>query len=123
MVNVIRQVTGAADETGFAGFGGFGGREDLLSFGDVDGPGRAFRFDRTDTDDAVVVSFDPAATGVDPEDGGGAPMQKLSAVVSGEASTEEREAFHEQWQDRVQRILDAPAEGGGVVNGSSQPWQ
>jgi len=112
MANVIRHITGAADETGFAGFGGFGGREDLLSFGDVDAPGRAFRFERSDSEEAVVVSFDPAATGVDPEDGGGAPMQTLSAVVSGEASAEERDAFHEQWHDRVQQILDAPAEGG-----------
>lgn len=112
MANVIRHITGAADETGFVGFGGFGGRENLLSFGPVDGPGRAFRFERTDTDDAVVVSFDPASTGVDPEDGGGAPLQTLSAVVSGEAAAEEREAFHEQWHGRVQRILDAPAEGG-----------
>jgi hypothetical protein len=112
MANVIRQITGAADETGFVGFGGYGGREDLLSFGTVDGPGRAFRFERTDADDAVVVSFDPASTGVDPEDGGPGPMQKLSAVVSGETSTTEREAFYEQWHGRVQRILTAPREGG-----------
>lgn len=112
MANVIRQVTGAADESGFSGFGGFGGREDLLSYGDVDAPGRAFRFERTDTGATVTVSFDPSATGVDPGDGGGAPMQTLSDVVAGDASEDEAEAFRDQWHSRVQRILTAPAAGG-----------
>jgi hypothetical protein len=112
MANVIRQITGAAGDTGFVGFGGYGGRKNLLSFGVVDGPGRSFRFERTDTDDAVVVSFDPASSGVGIEDGGRGPMQKLSAAVSGEMSTAERDAFYEQWHGRVQRILTAPREGG-----------
>ena len=112
MANVIRHITGAADETGFVGFGGFGGRENLLSFGDVETPGRAFQFERTDTGEAVVVSFDPSSTGVDPDSGGGGPMQKLSAVVSGNADEAEADAFREQWHGRVQRILKAPAEGG-----------
>lgn len=112
MANVIQHVTGAADETGFVGFGGFGGREGLLSFDDVDAPGRAFRFERTDTGDAIVVSFDPSSTGVDPDAGGGAPMQTLSKVVSGDASEEVTAQFRDQWHERVQRILDAPPENG-----------
>lgn len=112
MANVIRQITGAADETGFVGFGGHGGREDLLSFGTVDAPGRAFRFERTDTGGTVVVSFDPTATGVDPDPGDGAPMQVLSKVVAGSADEGEAAAFRDKWHGRVQRILDAPADGG-----------
>jgi len=112
MANVIRHITGAADETGFAGFGGFGGRTDLLSFGDVEAPGRAFQFERRDSAAAVIVSFDPASTGVDPENGGGAPMQTLSKIVSGDADEERAVAFRDQWHGRVQRILDAPADGG-----------
>jgi hypothetical protein len=112
MANVVRHVTGAADETGFTGFGGFGGRDDLLSFGSVDVQGRAFRFERTDADRGVVVAFDPSATGVDPESGGGPPMQTLPRLVSGEADEAEAEQFRETWHARVQRILDAPAEGG-----------
>lgn len=112
MANVIRHVTGAADETGFAGFGGYGGRDELLTFGDVDGPGRSFRFERTDTGDAVTVSFEPAATGVEPDEGGGPPMKQLSRVVAGEATEAEATAFREQWYERVQRVLDAPADGG-----------
>lgn len=112
MANVIRHITGAADETGFAGFGGYGGRTDLLSFGDVKAPGRAFQFERKDSGAVVIVSFDPSSTGVDPEDGGGAPMQTLSKVVSGDADEERAAAFRDQWHGRVQRILDAPADGG-----------
>lgn len=111
MANVIRHITGAADETGFAGFGGFGGRTNLLEFGAVDAPGRAFRFERTN-DGRVVVGFEPGRTGVDPEDGGGMPMQRLTEIVAGDVEESTAEAFRGQWHDRVQRILDAPAEGG-----------
>lgn len=112
MANVIRHVTGAADETGFGGFGGHGGREDLLSYDDIDAPGRAFRFTREDTGDSVLVTFDPSATGVDPDEGGGMPMQTVGKLVAGEATESEAEAFYESWHGRVQRILTAPPEGG-----------
>jgi hypothetical protein len=112
MANVVRHVTGAADETGFTGFGGFGGRDELLSFGTVDAPGRAFRFERTDVDRAVVVGFDPSAAGVDPDSGGSPPMETLTRLVAGEADEAEAKQFRETWHARVQRILDAPAEGG-----------
>jgi hypothetical protein len=120
MANVIRHITGAADETGFAGFGGYGGRENLLSFDDVAAPGRAFRFERTDTGAAVVVSFDPSSTGADPGPGGGAPMQTIGDVVSGDADDEKTASFRDQWHNRVQRILEAPADGGpfSVEDGS-----
>lgn len=112
MANVIRHITGAADETGFAGFGGYGSRENLLSFGDVDAPGRAFRYKRTDTGAGVVVSFNPSTAGVDSEGGDGPPIEILSKIVSSDADDEESAAFRDQWHSRVQRILDAPANGG-----------
>lgn len=111
MANVIRHITGGADETGFAGFGGFGSRDDLLSFGDVDSSGRAFRFERTDNDTAVIVSFDPSGTGVDPDTGGGPPMQTLSKIIAGTTDDDEACEFRKQWHSRVQRILDAPVDG------------
>lgn len=112
MANVVRHITGAADETGFAGFGGYGGRDELLTFGDLDAPGRAFRFRRTDIDDSVLVSFDPSATGVDPDEGGGLPMETIGKLVHGDASDEEAAAFYESWHARVQQIVTAPSEGG-----------
>lgn len=112
MANVIRQITGAADETGFVGFGGFGGRENLLTYETFDAPGRSFKFERTDTDAGVIVSFDPSATGVNPDPGGGVPMQTLSKIVAGDADEESAAAFRDKWHSRVQKILDAPAEDG-----------
>lgn len=112
MANVIRHVTGAADETGFAGFGPVGGRENLLTFGNVAGPGRTFRFEWNDTGASVVISFDPSATGVDPDTNGGKPMKILSKVASGVADDAETDAFRDQWHARVQRILEAPSDGG-----------
>lgn len=112
MANVIRHVTGAAGETGFAGLAGRGGRQDLMSFGEVPGRGRSFEFAREDTGETVRVSFEPSATGVDPDEGGGSPMRAAAKLVQGEASEAERERFHEQWHGRVQRVLDAePGEG------------
>lgn len=107
MANVVRHVTGAADETGFAGLAGCGGRQDLMSFGEVQGPGRSFEFTREDTGETARISFEPSKTGVDPDEGGGAPMQAVASIVQGEATDAEREQFHEQWHARVQRVLDA----------------
>ncbi|MFT4920919.1 MAG: hypothetical protein ACI8XM_000110 [Haloarculaceae archaeon] len=115
MVNMIQYITGAADETGFAGFGRCGGRENLLSFDDVDGSGRAFRFERTGTYGSVVVSFDPSGTGTDPDSGRGSPTQTLSKVVAGTANETEATTFRDQWYDRVQGILEAPADGGPLT--------
>lgn len=111
MADVIRHVTGAADETGFAGLAGCGGRQDLMSFGEVPGRGRSFEFTREDTGETVRVSFEPSATGVDPDESGGNPMRAAASIVRGEASAAERERFHEQWHGRVQRVLDAEAGG------------
>ncbi|MFB6269777.1 MAG: hypothetical protein ABEH83_07525, partial [Halobacterium sp.] len=108
MANVVSHVTGADRETGFAGFGGYGGRDDLLSFGEVDGPGRSFEFSRTDTGESVCVSFAPDAVGVaPPDDDGGGVTDLIPQLVAGEATPEQREQFHDQWHSRVQRVLDA----------------
>jgi hypothetical protein len=79
---VVQHITGVADKISFAGLGGFDGRDDFLSFGDVDAPRRAFQFEQTGTDAAVIVSFNPSMTGVDPGSSGEAAIQTLSKVVA-----------------------------------------
>ncbi|MFB6131292.1 MAG: hypothetical protein ABEJ28_10775 [Salinigranum sp.] len=106
MAEVVRHVTGAADETGFAGFGGYGGRDGLLTFdpaiaGDR---GRAFVFSRTDRDRSVRVTFDPGAVGDDPSDGPD-PSAVLAKLVGGAASDDERKRFLAAWNGRVRSIL------------------
>lgn len=108
MANVVSHVTGADRETGFTGFGGYGGRENLLSFTDLDGPGRTFAFHRLDTDDSVRVSFAPGAVGMSPPgEGGGSVTDLIPKLVAGEASDAERRRFYDQWHNRVQRVLRA----------------
>jgi hypothetical protein len=108
MANVVSHVTGADRETGFTGFGGYGGRENLLSFTDLDGPGRTFVFHRLDTDDSVRVSFAPGAVGTSPPRADGDSVTDLiPKLVAGEASDAERRRFYDQWYNRVQRVLRA----------------
>ncbi|MCG1002489.1 MULTISPECIES: FmdE family protein [Halobacterium] len=108
MANVVSHVTGADRETGFTGFGGYGGRENLLSFTDLDGPGRTFAFHRLDTDDSVRVSFAPGEIGMSPPgESGGSVGDVIPKLVAGDATDAERDRFHDQWHDRVQRVLDA----------------
>lgn len=112
MAHVIRHITGAADEMGFEGFGGYGGRSGLLTFGEVAGSGRSFAFTRTDSEAVVRVSFDPAVSGVDPSGVEGPPVDAIPRLISGEADTDEREAFFDTWHGRVQRLLRAdPGDG------------
>lgn len=112
MANVVQHITGVADEISFAGFGGFDDRDDFLPFGEVDALRRAFQFERTGTDAAVIFSFNPSTTGVDPGSSGEAAIQTLSKVVAGTADEDAAFAFQKQWHGRVQRTLDEVAYGG-----------
>lgn len=97
----VSYVTGAAGEDGFAGLaGGHGGRKDTLSFGDFGSDGLAYDFTRTDTGEAVRVTYDTAAI---PEAGPG--VEHLPKLIDGTATDEEREAFANAWHGRVERIL------------------
>lgn len=110
MASIVEHITGAADETGFAGLGGIGGRQDLLSFGSVDGPGpgRAFAFTRTDTDATVRVSFDPQA--------GGGMADLVPELVGQDRDATDREDVLAEWHRRVQRVLDLdPSPDGPLV--------
>lgn len=110
MSNVVSQITGAADETGFGGFGGYGERKNLLTYEDTSGSSRSFSFTRTDSNDTIRVSFDPTATGVNPTEGGGQPAEIIPQIISGDVQKAEREEFLDQWHERVRRILTASAE-------------
>ncbi|MFC7045743.1 hypothetical protein ACFQH6_10295 [Halobacteriaceae archaeon GCM10025711] len=101
MSRLIGYVTGAAEEDGFGGLaGGYGGRTDLLSFGDIDRDGVSFRFERTDTGDAVTITYHVGAV---PDAGAGTDY--LPKLVDGSATDEERAAFRTDWHGRVETVL------------------
>ncbi len=101
MSRIVSYVTGAAEEDGFGGLaGGYGDRKHYLHFGEADGADPTFTFERTDTGDAVRVTYH---VGEVPD--GGPATQYLGKLIDGTATDEERVAFTEAWHDRVRAVL------------------
>lgn len=100
---LVSYVTGAAGPDGFPGLaGGYGGRTNLLDYGEFgrDAAGVVYEFRRTDTDDAVRVTY--RVGDVPPA---GDATRHLPKLVNGSATDEERAAFGEVWHERVQVVL------------------
>jgi hypothetical protein len=96
--NVVMNITGACTTNGFKGIGGNFDRNYLLKF-EQDINGASARFTRVDTKKSVDVIYDPSSIRFDPSMQG--LMQKC---VKGEASVEEKIAFGNVWQERVENI-------------------
>lgn len=102
MATVAQLITGAACETGFGGIAGSFNRKDLLRY---DQPVRGIMaFRRLDDGTGVQTALDTSVVPMDQQ------MQALfPRVTSPTATTEERQAFGELWQQRVRFMLvDAP---------------
>ncbi|MBT4196660.1 MAG: hypothetical protein HOC92_20550 [Gammaproteobacteria bacterium] len=96
--NVITNITGATDKSGFKGLNGNFARHSLMFF-NVDIQASA-RFTRLDTNQSVDVIYNPTSVPPDPK------MQNyMQKVLSGMANEDDVEKFGILWQDRVKRIL------------------
>lgn len=96
--NVVSQLTGATQRTGFKGIAGRFDRRNLLSFnapiaGEI-------RFTRVDTGAAVDVTYSADAVPPDPK-----LKMLLQRTIAGTETPEDRAEFARVWQDRVRRIL------------------
>jgi hypothetical protein len=103
MSRLLSYITGAAGEDGFGGLAGeCGGRQNLLRFDgfDADSPEPTFRFHRSDTDEAVEVTYHVS----DVPDAGPA-IGHLQKIIDGDATQEERQLFAEAWHGRVRAVL------------------
>lgn len=101
MSRVISYITGASEVDGFGGLvGGHGGRKHTLTFGDFEATEPTFAFRRTDTNDAVEVTYH---IGDVPD--AGAATRYLPRLVEENATDDEREAFRNAWHARVQAVL------------------
>lgn len=98
IANVISQITGATEKSGFKGLNGKFARHSLMEFSAA--ISSSARFTRVDTGESVDLYYDPAVVPPLPEMQG--LMQK---VVSGAAEPEDIKAFGIFWQERVARIL------------------
>ena len=98
IAQVISNITGATDTTGFKGLGGKFSRIDLMDFNS--NISASARFERTDTAKKVDVYYNHSSIPGDPR------MQELMPkVVGGLATDEEKKLFGELWQERVRKIL------------------
>ncbi|MDT8338375.1 MAG: FmdE family protein [Sulfurimonas sp.] len=97
--NVISQITGATDKSGFKGLGGKFARHSLMHF-DAN-ISSAVRFTRVDNGKSVEVYYDPSLVGGSPK-----MQQLMQKMMGGMASEAEIKEFGELWQDRVKRIFD-----------------
>ncbi len=96
--NVVSQLTGATDKSGFKGLNGKFARHSLMEFNA--GLHSSGRFTRVDTGTSVDVFYNPSVVPPLPD------MQPLmQKVMSGSAEAEDIKAFGTFWQERVERIL------------------
>ncbi len=96
--NVISNITGATDKSGFKGLNGNFARHSLMKFNsDINSNAR---FTRIDTGKSVDVFYNPGIIPPHPK------MQELMGlVITGNATKEQIKEFGELWQERVKRIL------------------
>ena len=96
--NVVSQITGATDKSGFKGLQGQFARHSLMAFNTpIDS---SARFTRVDNDKVVNVTYNPAAVMPSP-----AMQPLMGKMMQGLATPEELKEFGVLWQDRVQRIF------------------
>ena len=96
--NVISNITGATDKSGFKGLNGNFARHSLMKFNSNINSNA--RFTRIDTDKSVDVFYNPGIIPPHPK------MQELMGLVITEnASKEQIKEFGQLWQERVKRIL------------------
>jgi hypothetical protein len=97
--NVVSQITGATDESGFKGLAGKFARHSLMDFdAKIDS---SARFTRVDNAKSVDIFYNPSSIMPSPQ------MQPLmQKMMSGEAQPQEMKEFGELWQDRVKRIFE-----------------
>jgi hypothetical protein len=97
--NVVSQITGATDKSGFKGLNGKFARHSLMYFNS--NINSSVRFTRVDTDKSVDVIYNPSNIMPNPD------MQILmQKMMQGVATPEELKEFGALWQDRVKRIFE-----------------
>ena len=99
IANVITQITGATELSGFKGLNGKFARDNLMNFNaDING---AVEFKRLDNNKTVTVSYDHSSIPGNPN------MQGLMGkLMQGVATPEEKKEFGRLWQERVEAIFN-----------------
>jgi len=97
--NVVSQITGATDKSGFKGLQGKFARHSLMHYNA--GINASARFTRIDTGVSVSVDYDHSSVPANPS-----MMPLMQKLMTGVATPHEQKEFGELWQDRVKRIFE-----------------
>ena len=100
--NVVSQITGATEKSGFKGLAGKFARHSLMSFSA--NIKSSARFTRVDNGKSVDVYYDPSSIGGSPK-----MQQLMQKMMGGMADAQEIKEFGGLWQDRVKRIFENTA--------------
>jgi len=99
IANVITQITGATETSGFKGLQGQFARHSLMTFkSKIDA---SARFTRVDNGKSVDVSYNPSAIMPSP-----AMQPLMGKMMQGQATPAELKEFGALWQDRVAKIFE-----------------
>ena len=97
--NVVSQITGATDKSGFKGLNGKFARHSLMNFNS--NISSSVRFTRVDNSKSVDVMYNPSSVQANPD------MQVLmQKMMQGSATSDELKEFGALWQDRVKRVFE-----------------
>jgi len=97
--NVVSQITGATDKSGFKGLAGKFARHSLMSFNSS--VNASARFIRVDSGKSVDVTYNPSSIMPNP-----AMQPLMQKMMQGAATSDELQEFGRLWQDRVQKIFE-----------------
>ncbi len=98
IANVVSNITGATESSGFKGLNRKFARHSLMEFNVP--INSSARFTRVDTNKSVDVTYDPSSVPANPN------MQPLmQKMMQGVATKEEKKQFGDYWQERVKEIL------------------
>jgi len=98
IANVVSQITGATQESGFKGLQGKYARHSLMHFNAaIDS---SARFTRKDTQECVDIFYNPSTIPASPE-----MMPLMQKMMAANASEEEIKLFGALWQERVANIF------------------
>lgn len=99
IANVVSQITGATDKSGFKGLQGNFARHSLMNF-DADIKS-SVRFTRLDNGKSVDLFYDPSSVQANPK-----MMPLMQKMLQNQASQDEIVEFGILWQERVERIFE-----------------
>ena len=98
IANVITQITGATEFSGFKGLNGKFARNNLMHFNaDIKGQ---IKFIRLDNGASVELSYDSSIVGGNPKQ-----QELMMKLMQGVATKEEAKEFGQLWQERVENIF------------------